>query len=64
MIRIQIETVNAAFTDDKALETARILSELALNLNSARVYIPLGKALAHSLFDVNGNIVGKIWESR
>lgn len=64
MIRIEIETENAAFeAPNKHVEVARILLALGGALHDSRIVIPIGKRLAYHLLDVNGNRVGLIWES-
>ena len=65
MIRIEIETENAAFeAPRKQVEVARILLALGGALHDSRVVIPIGKRQAATLLDVNGKRVGLIWESR
>jgi len=55
MLRIEIETENAAF-EDKANECAWILRELAVKLDNEPRQIDQGE---YTLRDSNGNYVGK-----
>lgn len=57
MIKIEIETDNAAFEgDDRIPEIVRILRALAGDLEGER--IPTGEGFRVPLRDVNGNRVG------
>jgi len=49
---LSFETDNAAFADDRSGEIARILRQIAANLDQGRDQ--------ETIFDVNGNVVGKI----
>lgn len=51
-MKIEIETTNAAFDDDKAEECARILEEIIAHLR-------LGDRTEGWLRDINGNKVGE-----
>lgn len=51
MFTLKIKTDNAAFGDEPANETARILREIAKKLEASRIQ---GRAI-----DLNGNIVGE-----
>ena len=52
MIKITIQTGNAAFQDDCDAEVARILRDLADKLET--------RQLTTTLRDINGNVVGEI----
>jgi hypothetical protein len=54
MIRIEIETDNAAFADGLGKEVGRILTKLA---GDFRVY---GEPRSSKLMDFNGNTVGTV----
>lgn len=54
MVRIKIETNNAAFGEDPAPEVARILRKAAQDIEEH------GIDAAGSLFDINGNKVGTL----
>ena len=56
MFTIKIKTDNAAFTESKALEIARILRELAEKIERS-------DSLDHVIMDYNGNNVGESKES-
>lgn len=59
MITIKIKTENAAFeNDNKTLEIARILRELAARFESGT------NGYAQSILDYNGNKVGTVTESK
>lgn len=66
MISIQIKTDNAAFHEGHGpeIEVGRILSKIATELSSGLLFDLPRKTDAHPLFDVNGQPVGSIWESR
>lgn len=55
MLKIQIETDNAAFEDEKSLECGRILREIADKMEEGYIHGPC--------LDYNGNKVGT-WELR
>ena len=58
MIRIEINTDNAAFADDPGIEVGRILHRLADALQNHEVKLADGGGLQ----DINGNRVGRFWE--
>ena len=55
-IRIVITTSNAAFHDGAGAEAARILRELATEIETQEEF---SRGMARSLLDVNGNKVGE-----
>lgn len=55
-LKIDIEMDNAAF-EDKELEAARILADLASRMETGQLGVEPGNRLA--LMDVNGNRVGE-----
>ena len=64
---IEIQTNHAAFADRKSFELVRILRRLADQLDGTELSardIPRLKRYGWPLWDVNGNLVGTVWESR
>ncbi len=58
MIRIEIETTNAAFEGHPGMEVARILEDLARRFRDGEI---VGDGnVTHPLRDVNGNTVGRV----
>jgi hypothetical protein len=59
MIRIEINTDNAAFDgDDERAEVARILRTLAYHMESG--YMGTSGEHTQNLRDINGNVVGSL----
>ena len=60
MIKLEIRTLNAAFENDRNGELARIFREIAYKLEYGRLDLSESSV---KLFDINGNVVGRIEET-
>lgn len=56
MLKLTIETTNAAFDDEPATEIARILRNTAEQIEEGNILL----AASFRLYDLNGNIVGRV----
>jgi hypothetical protein len=61
MIHVEIETDNAAFSDDPSEEVSRILKALAFKFRAFDIDLPPERDGALGLMDANGNRVGRYW---
>ena len=58
MIRVEIETGNAAFAEEPAAEVARLLSLAAVTIAGTFRFVL--SPYEFSLLDLNGNTVGRV----